>query len=196
VPWHWGLSSACTAALTSGPTSIISSRRHGTPLRTFDWLNHLLACSTCNSNQKRDEFPIGVDGQPLLIDPTAEDPFAHMTLSLSTDEYHPLSDKGRVTIEVCGLNRRQLVDGRRRSRNTVALLLREWVEAYRTSHGRINTIVETIRQQPFADVCQAMLRQVGAPGAAVVFSDPEVAGLAPDLLTLLRMPELRAALLR
>ena len=26
------------------------------PLRTFDWLNHLLACSTCNSH-KRDQFP-------------------------------------------------------------------------------------------------------------------------------------------
>lgn len=27
------------------------------PLRTFDWTNYLLACSYCNSNQKRDLFP-------------------------------------------------------------------------------------------------------------------------------------------
>ena len=119
-----------------------------------------------------------------------------MTLSLSTDEYHPLSAKGTATIEVCGLNRRQLVDGRRRSRNTVALLLREWVQGYRSGHDRMTVIVETIRQQPFADVCQAMLRQAVAPGAGIVFSDPEIAGLSPDLLILLRMPELRSALLR
>jgi len=27
------------------------------PLRAFDWLNHLLACSFCNSNQKRELYP-------------------------------------------------------------------------------------------------------------------------------------------
>lgn len=57
-------------------------------------------------------------------------------------------------------------------------------------------IAETIKEQPFADVCQAMLRQAIAPGAEIIFSDAAVAGLAPDLLFLLRMPELRAALLR
>ncbi|MEV0606420.1 hypothetical protein AB0I61_08640 [Polymorphospora rubra] len=49
--------------------------------------------------------------------------------------------------------------------------------------------VLTVREQPFADVCQAMLRQAVAPGAANAFSLP-----AP-LLPLLRSPELRAALL-
>ena len=44
------------------------------PLRTFDWLNHLLACSTCNGNQKRDRFPTDTAKHPLLIDPTAEAP--------------------------------------------------------------------------------------------------------------------------
>jgi HNH endonuclease len=69
-----------------------------TPLRAFDWPNHLLACPTCNSNHKRDRFPTDAGGRPLLIDPTAEDPFEHMTRSLSTDVYHPLSDKGIATI--------------------------------------------------------------------------------------------------
>lgn len=166
------------------------------PMRTFDWLNHLLACSTCNSNHKRDKFPVDTEGRPLLIDPTAEDPFEHMTLSLSTDIYYPLSDKGTATIAVCGLNRRQLVDGRRRSRKTVALLLREWVEAHHSGQDSAAGVVEMIQQQPFADVCQAMLRQAVAPGAEVIFSDAKVVGLDPGLLALLRMPELRTALLR
>ena len=56
--------------------------------------------------------PLRADGRPLLIDPTSEGPFEHMTLSLSTDVYHPLSGKGIATIDVCGLNRGQLKDGR------------------------------------------------------------------------------------
>jgi len=81
------------------------------PLGTFEWLNHLLACGTCNSNHKRDRFPTDNDGNPLLINPTVDDPFQHMTLSLSTDVYYPRTDKGTVTIEVCGLNRRLQGDG-------------------------------------------------------------------------------------
>lgn len=59
-----------------------------------------------------------------------------MTLGLSTDVHCPLSDKGTATIEVCGLNRRQLVEGRRRSRKTVALCLRQWREAYKVAQVR------------------------------------------------------------
>ena len=37
------------------------------PHRTFDWLNHLLACSFCNSHQKRDCYPVWdpLAGQPV-----------------------------------------------------------------------------------------------------------------------------------
>jgi uncharacterized protein (TIGR02646 family) len=167
------------------------------PLRTFEWLNHLLACGSCNSNYKRDRFPTDDDGGPLLIDPTMDDPFQHMTLSLSTDVYSPRSDRGTATIEVCGLNRPQLVDGRRRSRQTIALCLPQWHEAYDAGRDRdMAQIVGTIQQHPFADVCQAMLRQAIAPGAEIIFSDAQVAGLTPKLLVLLRLPELRSALLR
>jgi 5-methylcytosine-specific restriction endonuclease McrA len=61
------------------------------PLRTFDWLNHLLACATCNSQAKGDAFPADAHGQPLLIDPTAEDPFDHLRLSLPFGRYEPLT---------------------------------------------------------------------------------------------------------
>jgi HNH endonuclease len=168
-----------------------------TPLRAFDWLNHLLACTTCNSNHKRDRFPTDADGRPLLIDPTMEDPFEHMTLSLSTDVYHPLSDKGIATIEVCGLNRRQLMDGRRRARNVVAFFLREWAATDPAQRGaKLEKVAQLIREQPFGDVCQAMLRQAVAPGAELIFSDAEVAGLEPDMLGYLRTSEVRSVLLR
>jgi hypothetical protein len=168
-----------------------------TPLRAFDWLNHLLACATCNSNHKRDRFPTDANGRPLLIDPTSEDPFEHMTLSLSTDVYYPLSDKGTATIDVCGLNRRQLMDGRRRARDVVALCLWAWAATSRAGRdAKLAEVAQLIREQPFGDVCQAMLRQAVAPGAELIFSDATVAGLGPDMLGYLRAPEVRSALLR
>lgn len=85
---------------------------HRTPLRTFDWLNHLLACSFCNSNQKRDRYPCDNAGQCLLVDPTREDPSDHIRLVLSTGEYRELSDKGSATIRTFGLNRADLIRGR------------------------------------------------------------------------------------
>ncbi|HUQ57102.1 HNH endonuclease [Lentzea sp.] len=161
------------------------------PLRTFDWLNHLLACSACNSHQKRDQFPLDQDGTPLLIDPTAEDPFNHLLLTLSLGIYSPLTLKGEVTIEVCGLNRRGLPQGRMHARNVVELALHAWDRARgRDRSDEMRKHVRTVQGQPFADVCQSMLRQALSPGADIVFSD------SPDLLELLRSPDLRQALLR
>jgi hypothetical protein len=160
------------------------------PLRTFDWLNHLLACSTCNSHQKRDRFPTDEDGRPLLIDPTVEDPFDHLFLSLSVGEYKPLTEKGERTIEVCDLNRYLLSRGRVQSRRVVALGLRGWKGAYDSDDAvQMAEMMETVREQPFADVCQAMLRQAIAPGAVVLFRD------FPDLVELLRFQPLRDVLL-
>ncbi|MFJ2779715.1 HNH endonuclease [Kitasatospora sp. NPDC087315] len=51
------------------------------PIRAFDWTNHLLACSLCNSHLKGAAFPLDEGGNPLLIDPTAEDPTPHLRLS-------------------------------------------------------------------------------------------------------------------
>jgi 5-methylcytosine-specific restriction endonuclease McrA len=39
------------------------------PERAFDWLNYLIACSQCNSNFKRDQFPLDGAGAPLLVKP-------------------------------------------------------------------------------------------------------------------------------
>lgn len=159
------------------------------PLRTFDWLNHLLACSYCNSHAKRDTFPLDGLGAPLLINPCAEDPFDHLLLTLSLGIYQPLTDKGSATIEVCGLNRALLVRGRVQARRVVALCLAEW-EAARARGDRIRqaAAVLTVREQPFADVCQSMLRQARSRGADAIFAD------TPAILRLLRIPELRRAL--
>ncbi|MDI6104441.1 hypothetical protein QLQ12_38220 [Actinoplanes sp. NEAU-A12] len=152
------------------------------PLRTFDWLNHLLACSHCNSHHKRDRYPVDEHGLPLLIDPSAEDPFEHLMLSLSAGEYVPLTGKGGRSIEVFGLNRPILARGRVQAYQVVVMCLRLWPDAA-AGKGAYHpeSLIGIIREQPCADVCQAMLRQVGLPGAAVIFKDiPEVAEMLRD----------------
>lgn len=159
------------------------------PLRTFDWLNHVLACTLCNSNFKRDRFPLDAHGQPLLIDPTAEDPFDHLMLTLSLGEYRHLTAKGEASIEVFGLNRGVRPRGRQLAREPVEMLLRCWIQADAEGDGeKKSSCVRDIQDQPFADVCQAMLRQAGSPNASIIFG--------PDILAALLREDLRRDLLR
>ncbi|MCW7986885.1 hypothetical protein XF35_16740 [Streptomyces platensis subsp. clarensis] len=160
------------------------------PLRTFDWLNHLLACTECNG-KKADQFE-WKNGEPLLIDPTREDPFEHLYLSLESGEYEGLTEKGIFTRDVCGLNRDDLPESRCQARDVVALIAGNWLHAWENGHERRMAIaVRTVQEQPFADVTQFMLRQAVLPKAHKVF-DFE---LGPDALEQLRHPHLRAALL-
>ena len=159
------------------------------PFRTFDWLNHLLACSFCNSNQKGSRFPVDTAGTPLLIDPSVEDPFDHLALSLAVGEYRPRTPKGTATIDVLGLNRAVLVSGRLHARYVVGQALRLWRAGQKAGDGKEQARqIATIRMQPLADVHQAMLRYAVADTASLLFA------AEPDLLDILRDPELRSSL--
>ena len=82
------------------------------PLRAFEWENHLLACSHCNSNFKRTRYPTTATGDRLLIDPTVDDPTLHLALAPATGELIPLDARGEASIDVFGLNRETCVRGR------------------------------------------------------------------------------------
>lgn len=159
------------------------------PLRTFHWLNHLLACAKCNSELKRDRFPRAADGSPLLIDPTCDDPADHLHLVLAVGEYRALTDRGKATIDVLDLNRAVLVRGRRRVYWTTAKCLDACYSAMEAGKFQDEEeLRQMLWEQPLGDVIAAMLRQAEAPGAQDIFAD--------DLTTLalLRNPKLRAAL--
>ncbi len=83
------------------------------PERTFDWPNLLWACSNCNSNNKRQLFPLSPRGLPLLIDPTATDPAKHLAFSPTTGRYTAITPEGGASERVYGLNRVTLTTGRR-----------------------------------------------------------------------------------
>jgi len=83
------------------------------PHLTFAWENHLLACAYCNSHSKRDQFPVGTTGAPLLLDPTRADPGDHLAILASGQYRGGLTPNGRATIDVLGLNDRPAVTGTR-----------------------------------------------------------------------------------
>ncbi|MCF6526185.1 HNH endonuclease [Streptomyces sp. JJ36] len=148
------------------------------PLRAFEWINHLLACSFCNSNKKRDQFPCDDYGHPLLIDPTHEDPYDHIRLVFTTGKYVPLSPKGEATIEVFGLSRMPLERGRASAFVRCKSMLRDFNG--QLMRGNASAVVEVRRamfDQPFADVFLAMLQQAEKPGAAIVFGNDVVEAL-------------------
>jgi hypothetical protein len=97
------------------------------PGKAFQWSNFLWACAFCNSNMKRDQFPVDVSSKPLLVDPTIMDPFAHLALSLTTGRYVGLDPVGRASIEVFGLNREVCVRGRCAAWTGVQALVRDFV---------------------------------------------------------------------
>jgi hypothetical protein len=159
------------------------------PLSTFDWLNHLLACSFCNSNQKRNLFPTASDGSALLVDPTAEDPLDHLRLVLPLGTYRGLSDRGRACIQVFGLNTRAvLVKGRRDAYATARQSIELWrIAVDRGQRDKATEIVRVAWNRPLVDVLVTMFHQSGHPAADALFVGEE------ETLGLLRDPELRAA---
>ena len=91
--------------------------------RTFIWDNMLLVCSACNQ-KKGDRFDLDASGKPLLIDPTAEEPWDFLYFDsgtgMITARYHPLSGaadpKGKHTTNpwVLPLNIEVITESRKR----------------------------------------------------------------------------------
>lgn len=143
------------------------------PARAFTWTNYLLACSCCNSNHKREQFPLDAAGAPLLIDPTVEDPREHLLLSVTTGKYRPRmregqeSPKGQRSIEVFGLYRDILEKGRQDAWNTLpALLLRYDDLCSRGDWARAVETQRTICRFPFASVFVWFIDIASEPYAA------------------------------
>ncbi|QER90542.1 hypothetical protein [Streptomyces tendae] len=138
------------------------------PLRAFVWVNHLLACSFCNSNTKNRKYPVDANGDCLLVDPTAEDPADHLTLRLSVGTYDPLSPKGDETIRVFGLNRAELVKGRVDAFVRACSILRDWHGLRRNAPSEAERVAQALLDSPFIDVVHAMTRLKPSVAAIVV----------------------------
>lgn len=134
------------------------------PLRAFVWANHLFACSHCNSNCKHRQYPVSAEGVCLLVDPTAEDPAAHLVLLLKTGTYDALSIKGEETIKVFGLNRPDLIKGRLDAFVRACSNLRDWHGLHQEDEPEAVRVAQALLDSPFIDVVHAMTRL--KPGVA------------------------------
>jgi uncharacterized protein (TIGR02646 family) len=111
-------------------------KRPGYYWLAYIWDNLFYSCQLCNQRFKRNLFPLE-DGRgrtrthrhdlkkekPLLVDPSTRDPAQFIAFR---DEYaYPVGDcrEGRTTIEVLGLNRKELADARRKHIKFLKLLV-------------------------------------------------------------------------
>lgn len=86
------------------------------PQNAFQWPNLLLCCTECG-RLKGDQFPMA-NARPLLIDPTAEDPWQHLDFDPDTGDLtarfdvlaNGWSPKGLKTVEILRLNRREALE--------------------------------------------------------------------------------------
>lgn len=90
----------------------------------YDWQNLLPACDLCNGRGSRDNIPFGKSDrfpvkhqrahlpfgeaveEPLLLDPTRQDPAGHLDFSLD-GFLRGLTEEGECTIRLLGLNVRE-----------------------------------------------------------------------------------------
>jgi hypothetical protein len=108
---------------------------------TFRWNNLLWICTNCN-RKKGDRSPFEA-GARILIDPTLDDPWRHMTLATPTGILAPrflgptVTDRrGEFTLSVLDtLNREPLAEGRARAMRR----LRQAVRAVVDSSGEDST---------------------------------------------------------
>lgn len=148
------------------------------PEWAFTWANYLLACSGCNSNHKREQFPLDVSGGPLLIDPSAEDPRDHLILSVTTGKYQPRkhggqeSPKGQKSIEIFGLDRDILEKGRQDAWNTLPALLLSYDDACSRGNWRFARETQrTLCRFPFASVFVWFIDIAARPDAATFIDE-------------------------
>jgi hypothetical protein len=124
------------------------------PKRAFDWKdNHLLACSHCNSNLKREKFPV-INRRPTLLNPSVDEPAQHLAFLPSTGEFHPIGAKGASSIEVFGLNDRKPPRKLPQARQEVLLKLKLLIRDYDAccvagDAAQAAFVKQTILDEPF-----------------------------------------------
>ncbi len=110
------------------------------PDRMFQWPNMLLCCTECG-RFKGDRFPLS-EGQPLLIDPTAEEPWQFLDFDPMTGNIVPRFDldkgdwsaKGQATVGTLQMDRREaLASGYRRTLHRLTARVETYLHSGATS---------------------------------------------------------------
>jgi uncharacterized protein (TIGR02646 family) len=123
------------------------------PETAFTWPNLLLCCPTCN-RLKGDRFPLQSDGQPLLIDPSAEDPWLHLDFEpesgLIKARYDAHTDqrsaKGLETVRLLNLDRREVTVGHQKTFRRLNRSVRQFLANTDTELSTATQLVARLRE--------------------------------------------------
>lgn len=173
----------CMYCEDSSGTDIDHFRPKSTyPDWAFQWENYLLACSHCNSNEKRNQFPLLNGGLPALIDPTVIDPSAHLIFSPTTGRYEARDGDiiAEKSIEVFGLNRQVCTQGRQDMWHN----LLDNIATYEAFPDRRAKILERLSRFPFQGVLLYLRKTWESKGRDVLLPPETIATLSkhPELL--------------
>lgn len=117
------------------------------PEKMFSWPNLLLSCTECG-RLKSDMFPLAADGSPLLVDPTAENPWLHLDFDPQTgnmvsrfeSDANTWSAKGTETVRLLNLDRREaLAVGYRKTYCRLARHVEQFLAAPDTNPAQLIT---------------------------------------------------------
>jgi uncharacterized protein (TIGR02646 family) len=136
------------------------------PERAFIWDNYLLACSGCNSNYKRDQFPLSQDNEAMLINPTVDNPDEHLTLTPTTGLFVSRTERGKNSILIYDLNRQTLEQGRRDAWIALCVLIPKYT--YHIRRGELDRgreLQEVVLNFPFSSVFWYLVRIYQLPGS-------------------------------
>lgn len=153
--------------------------------KTFIWPNMLLNCTDCGRH-KTNEFPVDAGGEPLLIDPTSEDPWLSLFYDTRTGNLAARFDprtgqpmpRGEKTLEALGetLLCEAVVEGRRRTHRNLVRAVRAFLNAP-DGAGPRNELVEAVRDNDAHGLTRWYLVRDGrdeAPFAELRARYPEV----------------------
>ena len=140
------------------------------PQRMFVWLNLLLCCAECG-RFKGDQFPLS-NGQPLLLDPTVEDPWLHLDFDPRTGNFvarfdagrNDYSPKGSQTVDVLHLDRREaLAAGCQKTFRRLARSVEEALSQATPSAGSLLTALREADEHGLLGWCFGPSGQNEAP---------------------------------
>lgn len=130
------------------------------PEKMFVWLNLLLCCTECG-RLKGSRFPLAED-RPLLIDPTAENPWLHLDFDPITGnvvarfdvQANDWSPKGLKTVEVLQLDRREaLAAGYRKTFLRLSALVEQSLATVAPTAADLMTALREVDDHGLLDWC-------------------------------------------
>jgi uncharacterized protein (TIGR02646 family) len=124
------------------------------PERLYVWENLLLVCTDCG-RKKGAQFPLTAQGEPLLVDPSAEDPWEFLDFDPMTGNLNAryllasdaFSAKGESTVKVLHLDRREgVAAGYRKTYSDLCRLVGKWTDQQWTDQDLQENYLEELRK--------------------------------------------------